>query len=62
MHNSHNDVMYHYYGITCLAFLHLQGHGRLVDPPARNVLWEYGYDNPRNVDLNQLNCGGTSVS
>lgn len=54
--------MYHYYGITCLAFLHLQGHGRLVDPPARNVLWEYGYDNPRNVDLNQLNCGGTSVS
>ena len=46
----------------CKCILYSQGHGRLVDPPARNVMWQYGYDNPINVDLNQLNCGGTSVS
>jgi len=33
----------------------------MADPPARNVMWQYGYANPRNVNLNELNCGGTKV-
>jgi len=37
------------------------GHGRLMDPPARNSMWREGYPNPVNYDDNQLYCGGAGV-
>ncbi len=37
------------------------GHGRLIDPPSRNAMWRFGFDNPPNYNDNELNCGGFSV-
>lgn len=34
------------------------GHGRLMDPPARNAMWRFGYPNPVNYNDNELFCGG----
>jgi len=34
------------------------GHGRLMDPPARNAMWRAGYPNPVNYNDNELYCGG----
>lgn len=33
-------------------------HGRLMDPPARNAMWRFGYPNPVNYNDNELFCGG----
>ncbi|CAG7837743.1 unnamed protein product [Allacma fusca] len=33
-------------------------HGRLMDPPARNSQWRFGYPNPVNYNDNELFCGG----
>lgn len=36
----------------------VDGHGRLMDPPARNSMWRFGYPNPVNYNDNELFCGG----
>lgn len=37
------------------------GHGRMIEPAARNVMWRYDYKNPRNYNDMGLNCGGFTV-
>ncbi|KAI4461636.1 hypothetical protein MML48_5g00000807 [Holotrichia oblita] len=37
------------------------GHGRLMDPPARNSMWRFGFPNPVNYNDNELFCGGFAV-
>lgn len=37
---------------------HVHGHGRLMDPPARNSMWRFGFPNPVNYNDNELYCGG----
>ncbi|KAL3885462.1 hypothetical protein ACJMK2_025518 [Sinanodonta woodiana] len=47
-----------------LAILHLiiiqdvSGHGALIEPPMRSVLWKYGFDSPINYNYTELYCGG----
>lgn len=36
----------------------VSGHGRLMDPPARNTMWRFGFPNPVNYNDNELYCGG----
>lgn len=36
----------------------VKGHGRLMDPPARNSMWRFGFPNPVNYNDNELFCGG----
>ncbi|XP_064486170.1 uncharacterized protein LOC135398715 [Ornithodoros turicata] len=36
----------------------VEGHGRVIEPPARNVLWRFGYDAPQNFEDSELFCGG----
>lgn len=47
--------------LILLQVYHVSGHGRLMDPPARNALWRFGYPNPVNYNDNELYCGGFSV-
>ena len=35
-----------------------EGHGRLMDPPARNSMWRFGFINPINYNDNEVFCGG----
>ena len=42
--------------------IHVHGHGRLMDPPARNSMWRFGYPNPVNYNDNELFCGGYAGS
>lgn len=45
--------------ICLLAHLHrTYAHGRMNAPPARNVMWRYGFNVPPNYDDFGLNCGG----
>jgi len=37
------------------------GHGRLMDPPARNALWRFGFPGHVNYNDNELYCGGFVV-
>ncbi|ROT74822.1 hypothetical protein C7M84_006684 [Penaeus vannamei] len=46
--------------LTLLA-VGVWGHGRLMDPPARNAMWRLGYPNPVNYNDNELYCGGFVV-
>ena len=39
----------------------IECHGRLINPPARNAMWRFGFNNPVNYNDNELNCGGFSV-
>jgi hypothetical protein len=39
----------------------VHGHGRLMEPPARNAMWRFGYPNPVNYNDNELFCGGYAV-
>lgn len=43
------------------AIASVAGHGRLMDPPARNSMWRFGYPNAVNYDDNELFCGGYAV-
>jgi hypothetical protein len=47
--------------LCVLAVVEVNGHGRLIDPPARSTAWRFGYDTPVNYDDNQLYCGGKQV-
>jgi len=38
--------------------VNVSGHGRLMDPPARNSMWRFGFPNPVNYNDNELFCGG----
>ncbi|KAL4707375.1 hypothetical protein ACJJTC_008560 [Scirpophaga incertulas] len=38
-----------------------EGHGRMMDPPARNSMWRFGFPNPVNYNDNELFCGGYAV-
>lgn len=38
----------------------VNAHGRLMNPPARNAMWRFGYPNKVNYDDNELYCGGYS--
>ena len=40
----------------------VKGHGRLMEPPARNVMWRFGYKTHVNYEDNMLHCGGFNVS
>lgn len=37
-------------------------HGRMMEPPARNVLWRMGYNATPNYEDSELFCGGIQVS
>lgn len=39
-----------------------EAHGRLLEPPARNTLWRFGFRAPANYNDNELFCGGIGVS
>ncbi|CAL1534238.1 unnamed protein product [Lymnaea stagnalis] len=46
-------------GIALLTFIALvDGHGRLIDPPARSSMWRFGFKTPINHDDMSLYCGG----
>lgn len=36
----------------------VSGHGRLMNPPARNSMWRLGFPNPVNYNDHELFCGG----
>ncbi|XP_065226007.1 uncharacterized protein LOC135849479 isoform X1 [Planococcus citri] len=40
---------------------YVRAHGRLMEPPARNSMWRFGYPNPVDYNDNELYCGGYSV-
>merc|ERR1712121_45678 len=49
-------------GITfILCMVGAYGHGRLMDPPARNSMWRLGFSNPVNYNDNEVFCGGVGV-
>ncbi|XP_073982144.1 uncharacterized protein [Rhodnius prolixus] len=39
----------------------VEAHGRLMDPPARNSMWRFGFPTPVNYNDNELFCGGYAV-
>ncbi|PVD28138.1 hypothetical protein C0Q70_10723 [Pomacea canaliculata] len=36
----------------------VDGHGRLIDPPARGSAWRFGFNTPINYNDNEMSCGG----
>ena len=36
-------------------------HGFMMEPPARNCMWRYGFNSPTNYNDNELFCGGFKV-
>lgn len=42
--------------ILCSVYVmlihHVRGHGRLMEPPARNAMWRFGFPNPVNYNDN----------
>ena len=48
--------------LLLVVFPYVTGHGYLADPPARNSMWRYGFDTPKNYNDAEQNCGGFSVS
>ncbi|XP_065155631.1 uncharacterized protein [Atheta coriaria] len=47
--------------ILAHAAILINAHGRLMDPPARNSMWRFGFPNPVNYNDNELFCGGRGV-
>jgi hypothetical protein len=45
----------------CFLIVKVNSHGRLMEPPARNAMWRFGYPNPINYNDNELFCGGYAV-
>lgn len=39
----------------------VDGHGRLIDPPARGSAWRFGFNTPINYNDNEMSCGGLNV-
>lgn len=46
----------------CLLPVLVYGHGRMVEPPARNTMWRMDFNTPENYDDTELFCGGLKVS
>jgi hypothetical protein len=44
--------------MQALRLAGVSGHGRLMNPPARNSMWRFGFPNPVNYNDNELFCGG----
>ncbi|KAL4227828.1 hypothetical protein ACF0H5_013265 [Mactra antiquata] len=44
--------------VTLCQWNLINGHGRMIEPAARNAMWRYDYKNPRNYNDMGLNCGG----
>lgn len=36
----------------------INGHGYIQDPPSRNSMWRFGFNNPKNYNDNEQFCGG----
>ena len=47
--------------VAVSGFGMVSGHGMLLDPPARNSMWRYGFGTPQNFIDMGLNCGGAGV-
>ncbi|WAR00150.1 hypothetical protein MAR_024522 [Mya arenaria] len=62
--NRHLPVMLPLRGLLVILALAVMGpkgasgHGRMVEPAARNAMWRLNYKNPRNYNDMGLNCGG----
>jgi hypothetical protein len=39
----------------------ITGHGRMMEPPARNTMWRFGFPTKANYEDSQLFCGGIKV-
>lgn len=46
---------------SALYFAGTWGHGRLMDPPARNSMWRFGFGTPINYSDNEVFCGGVGI-
>lgn len=48
---------------TAILYIHqVVGHGAMLDPPSRSVMWQFGYETEPNYNPGGLNCGGYDVS
>lgn len=54
------EILYLFLSLFVLS--QVDGHGRLIDPPARSTAWRYGFKTPVNYNDNELYCGGYTVS
>lgn len=52
--NFHSTTLGSITFLTFFAMLvhHAGGHGRLMEPPARNAMWRFGFPNPVNYNDN----------
>lgn len=48
--------------VLCSLMRTAEAHGRMLEPPARNTLWRFGFKAPANYNDNELFCGGIGVS
>jgi len=46
--------------IICLAvqMISVNGHARLMEPPARNTMWRFGFSTLPNYEDSEMFCGG----
>lgn len=54
-----NYFFYSSFVLVIIFLTKVESHGYLADPPARNVMWRYGFDVPTSNSYTGLNCGGT---
>ena len=49
--------------IICLAvqMISVNGHARLMEPPARNTMWRFGFSTLPNYEDSEMFCGGLKV-
>lgn len=40
----------------------VSSHGRMMEPPARNTMWRFGFPTKANYEDSELFCGGIKVS
>ncbi|GFS09714.1 cell wall integrity and stress response component 4-like [Elysia marginata] len=54
--------------LLCVLFAFLtftqrsEGHGYMIDPPARSSMWRVGFNTPVNYNDNALRCGGSRTT
>lgn len=48
------------FALLALVVSDVHGHARLMEPPARNSMWRFGFVNPINYNDNEVFCGGFS--
>ena len=41
--------------------VNVNGHGRLMEPPARNTMWRFGFPTIPNYEDSEMFCGGIKV-